>query len=212
MTNLQLAGEKYRDLPVWYYLNYGTMTIAYPTVVFLSSDNEKMRTVFIDTLRLHRALGRGNVLHLQGYDEQAVNQAYWDHYSLLSIEDQDVQDASPVLGQYCQYVTKEYVQLKEFAAENLDTEFDSATFSVQAPIEQQAFYLFCMNPNKFASYVIRNDWEHHRAEVVGSLLNQSEYEAIVAHTIWHWESLFSTMFAREDHIPQLFKSFDVFLA
>lgn len=70
IRGLEAAGEKYASLPRWYRLNWKAMTLAYPAIGLITSGS-----LPLDGLRVHRSLGLGNSLRLQGYPEDDVNKA-----------------------------------------------------------------------------------------------------------------------------------------
>ena len=50
--------------------------------------------------------------------------------------------------------------------------------------------IFC-SFNNVIGYTTRSDWNHHRNEILGSLMNgDGTSEAIILYTLFHWESLF----------------------
>lgn len=207
ISQLVAAGEKYKVLPLRIYVNFRAMTIAYPTV-FQESP------FFLETLRIHRAVGLGNAQLFQGYSEEVVNELYWSHYNRLAILDKDIQPLGDGIETYCNYIADEYQTLKDFAVAN----YDGGTAFANVPtFDQNQMLPWCLGLNgliltsDYVSYIIRSDWEHHRAEVVGSMMNQIFTADMVKHTIYHWESLFSALVNPESVIPLFFASFDVFL-
>jgi len=214
----KLGKERYKDdLPRWYYANYSGMTIAYPLVTWLHLVNrwadEDMIELFLEVMAVHMSLGQGNSFRLQGFDEEAVDQAYWAHFKLLKIQVSNIQEL-PALAQdqHCRYITDEYKQLQRLA-EDFGLIIDSVTWGhMDAPAESTAMYLSCIGGGStVASLISRLDWGHHHMEVVASLLNEAESKRIISYTLWHWESLFSVLFAPDDVVPQLLKSFDSLL-
>lgn len=212
IEGLVMAGQKYSGLPKWYYLNYRAMTIAYPllSLLQLAPNNQLVQNMNLDTHRVHRTLGLGNMLRIQGYGEDDVDDAYWSQYGLLTIGDSDLQDPRNGIEQYCKYIAQEYEMLKAFAVDKYNTTYDTATFEVTS-IETGTFYQLCANGSKIGSWLVRIDWEQHRSEVIGSLMDMSVTEELVAYTIWHWESLFAALTDPTNTIPTLFKSFDALL-
>jgi hypothetical protein len=202
ISQLVAAGEKYKALPTRIYVNFRAMAIAYP-IVFQNSP------FFLEALRFHRALGLGNAQLFQGYSENVVNELYWIHYNRLAILDKDVQPLGDGIETYCEYIADEYQALKDFAVAN----YGGTVFANVPTFGQNQMLPWCLglDGSSYVSYIVRNDWEHHRKEVVGSMMNQDYTEMMVIHTILHWESLFSALAAPDVTIPLLFQSFDVFL-
>ncbi len=201
ISQLVAAGEKYKVLPSRIHVNYRAMTIAYSTV-FQESP------FFLEAMRFHRALGLGNAQLFQGYSENVVNELYWSHYNRLAILDKDVQPLGDGIETYCEYIADEYQALKDFALAN----YGENVFANAPTFDQNQMLPWCLgldDGSPSVSYIVRNDWEHHRAEVVGSMMNSAYTEMMVTHTILHWESLFAagTGFS----VPLLFESFGVFL-
>lgn len=208
IAQLVSAGEGYKQLPRQYYLNYRAMTLAYPIMGSLGIEDP----LFLPSIRVHRALGLGNSLRLQGYNEDSVNEGYWKHYSILELEDGSVQPMGDGIGAYCEYIAKEYQMLKDFSVKNYDETYDSASsFAKTENIKDSQMYKLCAEFNDIASYIVRNDWEHHRSEAVGSMMNTGYTESIVEYTIWHWESLFAVYSHPDLVIPQLFESMNALL-
>jgi hypothetical protein len=202
ISQLVAAGEKYKVLPLRIYVNFRAMAIAYPTV-FQNSP------FFLEALRVHRALGLGNAQLFQGYSENVVNELYWSHYNRLAILDKDIQPLGDGIETYCDYIANEYQALKDFAVAN----YGGTVFANVPTFGQNQMRPWCLglDGSPSVSFIVRNDWEHHRAEVVGSMMSQVYTETMVTHTILHWESLFSALAAPDVTIPLLFESFDVFL-
>jgi len=203
ISQLVVAGERFKVLPEFIYVNFLAMTVAYPTVFQESS-------FFLEALRVHRALGLGNAQLFQGYSEEVVNRLYWSYYYQLEILDKDIQAMGDGIGTYCDYIANEYQTLKDFAVANYDGE---NVFANVPTFGQNQMLPWCLglDGSYYVSFIIRSDWEHHRSEVVGSLMNRAYTEKMVIHTILHWESLFSTLVDPGLVIPLFFKSFDVFL-
>eukprot|EP00568_Trieres_chinensis_P005378 CAMPEP_0183308256 /NCGR_PEP_ID=MMETSP0160_2-20130417/20800_1 /TAXON_ID=2839 ORGANISM="Odontella Sinensis, Strain Grunow 1884" /NCGR_SAMPLE_ID=MMETSP0160_2 /ASSEMBLY_ACC=CAM_ASM_000250 /LENGTH=274 /DNA_ID=CAMNT_0025472051 /DNA_START=167 /DNA_END=988 /DNA_ORIENTATION=- len=191
IADLVLAGDKYNVLPRYYYLNYLVMTIAYPigpASLAEPNDDSYLGMTVRRALRIHRSLGRGNSLRLQGYPEDDVNAAYWDHFTLLELEDANIKPVGNGITTYCAYIAREYETLKDFALNNYSETFEfSTTFEAgRDNIESSYFYQLCMSPNLASSYLVRNDWEQHRSEVIGSMMKTENTERTVIHTLWHW--------------------------
>jgi hypothetical protein len=193
-------------LPRYYYANYMGLCGAYPASQLLSA-NAALPNLFIESIRYHRVLGYGNALRLQGYDNVVINNAYWNHHDLLVAEDADSQTASSSLNlpAYCAYVSTEYEQLKQYARDN----FNATDLPGASTFESAAFFSLACS-SAASSYIIRSDWEHHRREVVSSLLSDCS-KPLVLHTIWHWESLFESLLGgsfQEQAFASFGESFD----
>jgi hypothetical protein len=203
ISQLVVAGERFKVLPEFIYVNFLAMTVAYPTV-FQESP------FFLEALRIHRALGLGNAQLFQGYSEETVNRLYWSYYYQLEILDKNIQPMGDGIETYCEYIADEYQTLKDFAVANYDGE---NVFANVLTFGQNPMFSWCLglDGSSHVSFIIRSDWEHHRSEVVGSLMNSAYTETMVTHTILHWESLFSTLVDPGSVIPLFFQSFDVFL-
>mmetsp|Transcript_35926 Transcript_35926/g.70693 ORF Transcript_35926/g.70693 Transcript_35926/m.70693 type:complete len:281 (+) Transcript_35926:135-977(+) len=203
VTGLVAAGAQFTDTIAPYYsANYRAMTLSYPTFSL------GPRPLFIQAIRIHRTLGLGNSLRLQGHAEETVNKAYWNHWNLLKSEDENMVSLGDGIETYCRYISNEYETLKAFAVDNFDEDFSASPFFGASPM-----YNFCMTPDVFVSYIARSDWEHHRREVIGSLMSTKDMKAIVVYTIWHWESLFAGAIPDGGNlvIDQLIKSFTAFI-
>jgi len=188
-------------LPTRYYANFRAMCLAYS----VDFRNPELYPYFLKVLRLHRTLGLGDGLRLLGNTEKIVEKGYWHHYNLLELEDNNDPGPGDGLSTYCSYTSDEYEQLKKFAVDNFEEDFSSSlTFGLNSP--PTPFYSFCM-----LSYPVRSDWEHHRKQMVSSLMSSDSTEAIVQYTIWHWESLFVFASSAVIGSAQLFNSFDVLL-
>jgi len=208
----RLALKKYEMLPRHYRVNSLLMASAYPMNAYsfsAESMDPLLATYFVRIFRLHRTLGLGNSLRVQGYDEDVVNRAYWHHYNLFSLQDKHVQPVGNGIGSLCEYVAREYESLKKYAKENFDETFSlSETFVTKGPVTNSSMYDWCMSDSLWVSYLVRSDWEHHRQEAVSSLINTEHTKNILTHTIWHWESLFSWQVTPNLTVPMLLKSFD----
>ena len=146
--------------------------------------------------------------------------SYWNYDALLALQDTPYTvalTAQPVNGDgstgLCQMLAQEYEALKTLGVEYHNaTYFESVSPTFNTPsILSSPFYVMCIGPNPF-SYMVRNDWEQHRRECVGAMMQTKYVAKIVTSTIWHWESLFAVKAAPEKVIPQLFLSFDALLA
>jgi len=208
IRDLEAAGEKYASLPRWYRLNWKAMTLAYPAIGLMTSGS-----LPLDGLRVHMSLGLGNSLRLQGYPEDDVNKAYWSHWDVLSVQDGNLQDRLSGIEQYCKYTASEYETLKSFAVESFGTDYSlvQAFFGPFTDVKEGPFYQTCVGGTDIGSWLVRNDWEHHRREVIGSLMDGNVTEAIVTYAVWHWESLWAMVLAPDLTVPTLMNSFDVLL-
>lgn len=193
------------------------MAVAYPLFSVVQKDpstSNELFALFLRALRVHRALGLGNGMRFQGYNDAQVNLLYWNNYHRLEIED-DHPPMGDGIGTYCSYIAQEYQELKDFAKQNYDGEnvfLSAATFTTDWMSPFCSGFGETSDFAEFISYATRNDWEHHRSEVVGAMMNTNYTKAVVLHTIWHWESLFSGVAAPDEVIPQFFQSFDVLLS
>lgn len=204
VAGLVARGTPFIDaIAPYYYINFRAMTLAYPLVL------AGLDILSIQVIRVHRVLGYGNNLRLQGNTEDTVNRAYWSHWNVLKLEDENFLPPGDGIETYCRYISNEYEMLKAFAVDNFEVDFSSTSPVFGAT----PMYNACMSTDEFMSYIIRSDWEHHRREMIGSLMSSKKTKSIVVYTIWHWESLFTSSIpdTSELVIQQLFNSFTAFI-
>jgi len=204
VAGLVARGTPFIDaIEPYYYINFRAMTLAYP---LFSVGTE--RKLFTQVHRVHRTLGYGNNLRLQGHTDDTVNRAYWSHWNVLTLEDENFLPPGDGIDTYCRYISNEYEMLKAFAVENVDEDFSASPVFGATPM-----YNACMSTETVVSYIIRSDWESHRREMIGSLMSSKKTKSIVEYTIWHWESLFAGSIpgASELVTQQLFNSFNALI-
>jgi len=200
------AGGEIRDyneiLPEYFYVNFLGMTVAYAMTNIVLTDPTLVYGIFITALRHHRALTYGNALRLQGWPEDVVQTAYWNHHKNLEAEDASVPPTGDGLGEYCAYINTEYEQLKQYARNKFGEE--------QLPLVSSFDSTELLGTWCQLLYIVRNDWESHRREVVSSLMSNTCSRPIILYTLWHWEAVLGVgTISGEESLSLLFESFDV---
>ena len=202
-TVVQQEGVRFqKGLPQFMWLNYVSMTIAYPLTGTLLQ-GVPVGDTFALVLRVHRALGNGNSDRLLKYgDEEVIDQVYWNYWDTLALEDTNESRIGPGVDRFCGYIDAEYELFKQFARDNYPAEsLPDVVFD-----QPGLMYTFCSFDNA-VGYTTRSDWTHHRAELIASLMTANCDDApILQHTAFHWESLFAVTLP--NGIPTVYALFD----
>eukprot|EP00927_Polykrikos_kofoidii_P042535 TRINITY_DN3653_c1_g2_i1.p1 TRINITY_DN3653_c1_g2~~TRINITY_DN3653_c1_g2_i1.p1 ORF type:complete len:494 (+),score=67.36 TRINITY_DN3653_c1_g2_i1:119-1483(+) len=179
-TSFKYASPLLRELPSYIRANAISMTVAYS---FLGASSPLGNYLFLKALTVHRSLGLCNAMRLEGYNDAVRNEACWLYYSIFKHSEPYMllRGKARTSSSVCDVIDSEFDDLKALYT----TTFGRSEIS-KLHSQTKTMWQFCTTMN----YFVKNDWEHHRMEVLGGHLNGTWASAFVDYTYWHWMSFF----------------------